>query len=573
MSDPSLDASLDLVAIGLGQAGGHLASEWRRRGYRALALNTAKTDLRALGGRGEGLDLPERDQLYIGLDGADGAGRDPTFGSRCLIAHKEAILDAVRSRAAGADGLIVMAGLGGGTGSAVATLTEILAVVDVPAFLVCTLPAEGESALAKVNAVRAADAVMRAPVAGRIFVDNGRLLELFPGVDVVSYFQKVNARVLQPLDELNRLNGKSDVTALRSFDGEDLRKVLLSSGTVGLHSEKLKDGVLAAADLMDVVNRAVDGGDFLARGSRLDGVAYAAVIVTGSEKALRQTPMQVFDALGSDLKKKSKGAAVFDGVYLTADDQPLRCFVLLSTLAVPQRITDLVEKAGVEGGELANKVAKDVPGLDLAAVDGLSLFRGARGAGSLPPMPASSTSLPPMPVRSAPAAQAGSGDLPVTAQRVAVKKPVAVTEVLPGSNLPQDAVLPPPTADLPELPELPDALIEEDGPDEMTMEGEPSAAGIQSLSMATGPLADMEKAVEQYRAGDKRSKERIGRKWLEDSRSPDTQLRTLAVMAMVQVGDGAFRRALTRCSNDENKEIARLAINGLEALGDVPHVE
>jgi hypothetical protein len=83
----------------------------------------------------------------------------------------------------------------------------------------------------------------------------------------------------------------------------------------------------------------------------------------------------------------------------------------------------------------------------------------------------------------------------------------------------------------------------------------------------------MESAVARYKGGDKKTKERIGRKWLEDSRDQDLQVRLLAVMAMVQVQDGAFRRALTRCSNDDNGEIARLAIAGLDALGDVPGVD
>jgi hypothetical protein len=83
----------------------------------------------------------------------------------------------------------------------------------------------------------------------------------------------------------------------------------------------------------------------------------------------------------------------------------------------------------------------------------------------------------------------------------------------------------------------------------------------------------MEDLVLRYRTGDKKVKERIGRRLLEDSRSLDVQVRMLAVMAMVQLGDGAFRRALTRCSNDDNREIARLAVGGLDALGDVPGVE
>ena len=65
------DRSLDLCAIGLGQAGGFMAAEWRRRGYRAIALHTARADRRALSGRQPGLELGAEEQLDIAIDGAD----------------------------------------------------------------------------------------------------------------------------------------------------------------------------------------------------------------------------------------------------------------------------------------------------------------------------------------------------------------------------------------------------------------------------------------------------------------------------------------------------------------------
>lgn len=605
------DRSLDLCAIGLGQAGGFMAAEWRRRGYRAIALHTAQSDRRALSGRQAGLELSDDEQVDIAIDGAEGAGRDPAFGGRAVRTHAGTIVEAVRSRLGGADAFVIMAGLGGGTGSAVVDLIEVLLPENVPIIVMATLPSDGESGIAKVNAARAIDGIVKANIAGIFFVDNGRLLEAFPGTDVVSYFQKVNAKVLGPLDELNRLNARTDHWSLRSFDGEDLRKVLLSSGTLLVHAARLKDGVLAAADLMDVVDKTIDGGDFLARGHSLEQVAYVSVLVSGPEKALKATPMQVFEELATELKKKTLGGAVFDGLYVGPDDQPLRCVVLVSSLALPKRIGALVEKAAQEGAALAKKIARDTAPVDTSVLDGLSLFRGTRGAGSLPPTPVSSstsstssTSLPPMPAArpspapvptavstaaprpvaapvAAPPMQMSSTVLPATTAREAVrdlptpKKPNVITEVLPaGSNLPSlpdGLVLPPPNMVLDESLLRPTGVT-----DELTAEGEVLhgvSPGVPSMPAATGPQAEMEELVLRYRTGDKKQKERIGRRFLEDSRSLDVQVRMMAVMAMVQVGDGAFRRALTRCSNDENREIARLAVTGLDALGDVPSVE
>ena len=149
----------------------------------------------------------------------------------------------------------------------------------------------------------------------------------------------------------------------------------------------------------------------------------------------------------------------------------------------------------------------------------------------------------------------------------ALRKPTAVTEILPGGSnlpsLPANAVLPPPDA----ASSSPRAV-----PEELTMEGDsPSSPALPSLP--PGPQPEAEELVARYREGDRRAKERIGKKLLEDSRSPDTQVRMSAVWSMVQLQDVAFRRALTRCSNDDTKEIAKLAISGLDALGDVPSVE
>jgi cell division GTPase FtsZ len=564
--------SLNLVAVGLGQAGGWLAAEWRRRGYAGVVLNTAASDLRGL--EGSGIDVDAGDLLDIGLDGADGAGRDPSFGGRCVRTHADAIVARVRARAAGADALVLMAGLGGGTGSAVVDLIDVLQVLDLPMIIVATLPSAGESGIAQVNAARAVDGIVRANVAGHIFVDNGRLLEAFPGVDVVSYFQKVNARVLQPLDELNRLNARADIKSLKTFDGEDLRKVLLSSGSLLVHTARLRDGVLAASDLLEVVDKAVDGGDLFAKGSSIDAVAYVAVLVSGPEKVLKTTPMQVFEDLAVELKKRTNGGAAFDGVYVSGDDQPLRCWVLLSSLGMPRRVLQLVERAAADGAALAKKIVRDVPVLDVGVLDGLSLFRGSRGAGSLPPMPATSstaanTSLPPMPV-SPPAPSARPAPSPP--RRMPDVRELSAVDVdisrLP-SLLDPGALLPPPGLDNSNIPGLSPTSPQTS---ERTTEGEPPAAGVVD-SLLVGPHAEMETAVARYKSGDKKTKERIGRKWLEDSRDPDLQVRLLAVMAMVQVQDAAFRRTLTRCSNDDNGEIARLAIAGLDALGDVPGVE
>ena len=81
--------ALDIVAVGLGQAGGNLAAEFFRRGYRALALNTAHTDLASLAPGGPHTALPNEQRMYVGIDGYDGAGADLNYGRDCLAEHAQ----------------------------------------------------------------------------------------------------------------------------------------------------------------------------------------------------------------------------------------------------------------------------------------------------------------------------------------------------------------------------------------------------------------------------------------------------------------------------------------------------
>lgn len=367
--------SLDLCAVGLGQGGGNLAAEWRRRGYRALLFNTAATDLRALSHH-EGLGVPDELVVDIALEGTEGAGKDPDYGAACVRAHADEIRAAVETRLKGADGLLVCAGLGGGTGSAVPELLRVLEPVDIPIISVATLPSNSESGIAKVNAVRAANSLVAADLAGRVFIDNDRLVGAHGDLDLISWFPAVNARVLAPLDELNRLNRRPEMWSVRTFDGEDLRKVLLSGGVLQTHVARLSaDRGIDAEYLVEVVAACVDGGNHLARGLELSQVAYLALVVTGPEEALRATSMQDFDDAVRELKQRTGGGAVYEGLYVAPDDAPLRAYVLSASLALPTRIQDLLGDARSEGTELARKIQEEIPGLEVSPLEGLELFR------------------------------------------------------------------------------------------------------------------------------------------------------------------------------------------------------
>lgn len=758
MTDLNDLRSLDICAIGLGQGGGNLAAEWRRRGYRSLLINTARADLRALSHH-EGLDVPDKLVLEIGQGGTEGAGKDPEYGMACVRAHADEIRSTVEKHLRGADAFLLCAGLGGGTGSALPELVRVLAPLDVPFITLTTLPSSAESGIAKVNAVKTANALVSAELAGRMFIDNDRLVESFPDLDVVSYFPAVNARVLASLDELNRLNRRGDLWSIRTFDGEDLRKVLLSGGILQSHVAKLSsDSALDVEYLVDVVSSCVDGGDHLARGLDISKTAYLALVVVGPEKALRSTAMQVFDDAVRELKQRTGGGAVYEGLYVAPDDAPLKAYVLSASFSLPDRVGQLLEDARAEGSELARKIQQEIAPLALDELEGLSLFRSpsrrppaqrvpppeprplgeqiakqvreltrprvsidelglsaldvsrldetplARAPDdadlSLADVPAedsleepslpdaselSEPSIPSLPSEpsepsvpselsedeeasaadeepveqptaapaevSVPAEAAEGGedyrprvgtgryddaDEPLEPTRVAQEgeavRPGLVsipsvahaeaTEALPpapsapakpkgrrptpirpqtgrATRLPDDVRVqeapfdeqpapPPPVADGHEgngspltdprsrAPFLHAPVSEDEDEDEhkTRTDARPSwlgdaAAALSSISGSSGTelQAVYEDLVDRFRqAADKRDKERVGRRLVDDAQADDAEVRALAVWAMVKLGDPAFKRALVRCSNDAIPEIARMAKEGLAAL-------
>lgn len=125
----SADRSLEITALGLGQAGGRIAAEFSRRGYRALAFDNAKTDLDSLGAGA--LALPDAQRIYIGVEGSD--------GRECIAAHAERIRAAVAEHAAGADVVVVAAGLGEGIGSCAPELVAMLREQGLPVVVLSTL--------------------------------------------------------------------------------------------------------------------------------------------------------------------------------------------------------------------------------------------------------------------------------------------------------------------------------------------------------------------------------------------------------------------------------------------------
>jgi cell division protein FtsZ len=370
------DRSLDIAVIGLGQGGGNLAAEFARRGYRAMALNTARSDLSALStlGTTNQPGLSEAQRLYIGIDGYDGAGADLNYGRQCVTESADRIREAVARHTEGADVVVLTAGLGGGTGSAVSELVRVLESLELPLTTLTTLPADQESGIAKVNAVRAVSDLVKIPDLGLIFADNARLAELHGNVTLDEYFERINEIIIDPLDAFNRLNHREGLHPIRTLDGEDLRTLLMSTGVLNYSQGQLPG--LTVDGVTDWVNAALQSSGVMPAGFAMSDIAYLGLVVEASGDLLASTPFTFFNEVSERLKSGTSGAGIYMGVYrndqMSVHAATLR--LLASTPTLPKGIQSVVNAAQREGSALREKLNRSVASLDLGDLADLDLL-------------------------------------------------------------------------------------------------------------------------------------------------------------------------------------------------------
>ena len=162
------------VLIGVGQAGGKVTSALVEfdhdmgfdsvRG--ALAVNTAEADLQSL----------PIDTVLVGQDRVKGhgVGGDNELGAEVMQADAGEVMSALDGRiTAEAEAIVVVAGLGGGTGSGGAPVLakELNRVYDVPVYAIGILPGRGEGAMYQVNAGRSLKTLAR-EADSTVLIDN-----------------------------------------------------------------------------------------------------------------------------------------------------------------------------------------------------------------------------------------------------------------------------------------------------------------------------------------------------------------------------------------------------------------
>ncbi len=509
--------ALEIVAVGLGQAGGNIAAELARLGYKALALNTAQTDLSTLTSTTTP-SLPEEQRMYIGIDGHDGAGSDVGYGRECITVHAGKIRERIAEHAAGADVVLLTCGLGGGTGSSIAELVQTLEDLSLPLVVLATLPSGHESGIAKVNAVRAINDLVKQNLLGWILVDNARLAQSNGNVSLDRYYSEINRIILEPLHALNLLNDRPEATPIRTLDGEDFRTLLLSSGLLNYGTKRV--GKLTNETVIDAVRECLQTSVIMPEGFGLENVAYLGLVLEAPEALLKTTPFALFEQIGEQLKEETRGGAVYIGVYRVEGVTEATVRVLCSTQALPEGVQEMVSAARREGAQLREKLNKTLTGLDLGEIEEYELFRTSPGTIRR----RVSEHAPAAPARRAPpraGAAVGGGRASVAPPSPVVREAV------------RDAVRP--------------------------------GASIVPPGAAPADREAYDQMVREYKSSDSDDlKKQVVDRLETDRRSDNSLVRYYAVRAMTKLDPGLFADALQAAAQDDDATVRAIATKALQ---------
>lgn len=186
--------------IGFGQAGGKIVDMFIEQdkklgthSFRGIAVNTARTDLMGL------KHIEMKDRILIGqtMVKGHGVGTDNVTGARVTADEIDSIISAVDSRGThDIDAFVIVAGLGGGTGSGGSPVLarHLKRIYREPVYALGIIPAPEEGRLYSYNAARSLTTLVNEADNTFIFDNSAWKNE---GESVKSAFERLNNEVVR----------------------------------------------------------------------------------------------------------------------------------------------------------------------------------------------------------------------------------------------------------------------------------------------------------------------------------------------------------------------------------------
>ena len=236
LPDNTAPSAISCGFVGIGGGGGKLAKAFLDLGFtKTLLVNTTPKD------QPGGVD-PDH---FILLEGADGVGKDVELGKQVLSDNSAVVEDALRTRMGKVDWLFVLAGGGGGTGSATAaldsTFQRYLSSLEAEGKVVYIISKPTAQELLnptiKTNYDSLLEDVQEAPY---LLLDNERQLQLLRGkVGILGMYPTANKSFAKLFYQVLKL--ASENSPVQTFDRKDLEKLLSTEGRIFLGTTIVKD--------------------------------------------------------------------------------------------------------------------------------------------------------------------------------------------------------------------------------------------------------------------------------------------------------------------------------------------
>jgi len=236
LPENTAESAIKCAFIGVGGGGGKMAKAFLDLGFaKTLLVNTTIKD------QPDGVDPPN----FLLVPGADGVGKDVDLGKKILGENSALVEDAVRARIGAPDWLFVLAGGGGGTGSACVVLhdalTRHLKAVGASGKVVYIISRPSAQELLNTTIERNYQALLEDVSSHpHIVIDNERQLQLLRNkVGMLNLYPVANTNFAKMLSQVLKLAATH--TDIQAFDSKDLEKCLSTPDRIVLGSTVIRD--------------------------------------------------------------------------------------------------------------------------------------------------------------------------------------------------------------------------------------------------------------------------------------------------------------------------------------------
>jgi len=362
-----------IFVIGYGQAGGRVADAFvefaKKTGQhfvlRALVINTARSDLMGL------KNIPMEDRLLVGesFTKGHGIGADNELGAQVATDELYTVQSAIDKRGTHqVDAFLIMAGLGGGTGSGGAPVLarRLKTLYEEPVYGLGILPSKDEGSLYSLNAARSMVTFVN-EVDNLFLFDNDAWKK--GGESVKEAFADINEEIVRRFGILFGA-GEANEVGQMVVDAAEVINTLKGGGvsTIGYASEELQSEGLfkkflgrkktlesldTVTRITSLVRRAVAGR--LTIPCDVSTAEKALIIAAGPPKELSRKGIEKSKVRVEDM---IRGKEVRGGDYPLVKGQHVSTIVLFSGVSNVPRIKELQE-IGAEAQEKIKEVSSE----------------------------------------------------------------------------------------------------------------------------------------------------------------------------------------------------------------------